>query len=75
MKPDPVAEGRLWLAQVERDLASAMDLSEHGHYNVACFQCQQAIEKALKAFLYYRGAREVRGHSVAEICRDAESGP
>lgn len=59
MRPDPAAEGRRWFAQAEHDLASAIDLSDHGHYNVACFQCQQAIEKALKAFLYHRGARQV----------------
>ncbi|MBE3519242.1 MAG: HEPN domain-containing protein [Firmicutes bacterium] len=73
MKPDPAAEGRRWFAQAERDLASAIDLSDHCHYNVACFQCQQVIDKALKAFLYYRGAREVRGHSAAELCQDAAS--
>lgn len=73
MKPDPTAEGRRWFAQAERDLAAAIDLCEHGHYNVACFQCHQAIERALRAFLYYRGAREGRGHSVAELCQDATS--
>lgn len=71
MKPDAAAEGRRWFAQAERDLEAAILLKEHGHYNVACFQCHQAIEKALKAYLYSRGAREVRGHSVGELCQEA----
>lgn len=30
-----------------------------------------AGEKGLKAFLYFRGAREVRGHAAGELCDDA----
>ncbi len=73
MKPEPGAEGRRWFAQAERDLEAARVLSETGHHNLACFQCQQAVEKGLKAFLYSRGAREVRGHAAGELCDDASS--
>lgn len=40
-------------------------------YNLACFLARQAAEKALKAFLFDRGAENVWGHSVAELCNDA----
>ncbi len=73
MRPEAAAEGRRWFAQAERDLAAAVDLAEKGHHNVAWFQCQQAIEKALKAFLYNRGARDVRGHAAGGLCDDAAS--
>jgi HEPN domain-containing protein len=33
----------------------------------ACFTCQQAGEKALKALHYLRGSRIVLGHSVVEL--------
>jgi HEPN domain-containing protein len=33
----------------------------------ACFNAQQAAGKALKAFLYARGAEHVLGHSVADL--------
>ena len=36
-------------------------------FNTACFQAQQAVEKALKAFLLARGERSLRGHSVLEL--------
>jgi HEPN domain-containing protein len=40
-------------------------------YNLVCFLAQQAAEKALKGFLYFRGADIVWGHSIAELCVDA----
>ncbi|HZP95160.1 MAG TPA: HEPN domain-containing protein [Candidatus Limnocylindria bacterium] len=46
MKPEASAEAGRWLAQAERDLAAARDLERAGHFNVACFQAQQAAEKA-----------------------------
>jgi HEPN domain-containing protein len=66
-----MAEAARWLAQAERDLAAARDLARTGHHNVACFQAQQAAEKAAKAVLYARGAEDVFGHSVRELLRSA----
>ncbi len=71
MKPDPLAEGRRWLAQAERDLAAARDLERAGHFNVACFQAQQAAEKAVKAVLYAGGSEDVFGHSARDLLRAA----
>lgn len=71
MRPEAAAEAARWLAQAERDLAAARDLARAGHHNVACFQAQQAAEKAAKAVLYACGAEDVFGHSVRELLRAA----
>lgn len=67
MRPDRKAEGLRWLRQAEHDLSDADYSLSGGRYNLACFLCQQAAEKALKAFLYARGAEQVLGHSVADL--------
>jgi HEPN domain-containing protein len=68
MRNDAKEEGARWLAQASADVEAAAHLVTGGHFNVACFLAQQAAEKALKAFLYHRGAVEVWGHSAAELC-------
>ena len=67
MRPDPRSEGRRWLAQAENDLAFAGLAAREGFFAQACFNSQQAAEKALEAFLYSRGAEHVFGHSVADL--------
>ena len=67
MRPDPAAEGRRWLRQAEHGLNDAEYARDGRRYNLACFPCQRAAEKALKAFLYARGADQVLGHSVADL--------
>ncbi|HCW50591.1 MAG TPA: DNA-binding protein [Clostridiales bacterium] len=71
MKPDPLEEGRRWLAQAKDDITVSEHLLRGGFHNYACFFAQQAAEKALKAYLLAQGAREVRGHSVGDLCLDA----
>jgi len=66
-------KGRRWFLQAVRDLDDAKFNLSGERYNVACFLAQQAAEKALKAYLFVKGADEVWGHSVAELCRDAQS--
>ena len=46
-----------WLNKAEHDLISAQRLLEIEPMILdnACFHCQQAIEKCLKAFLVYQG--------------------
>jgi HEPN domain-containing protein len=70
LKPDPGSEGRRWLAQSEDDLACAALTAREGFFAQACFHSQQAAEKALKAFLYSRGAEQVFGHSVADLAAE-----
>lgn len=68
MKPDPVLEAQRWFSQATRDLADAGYNRDGGRHNLACFLSQQAAEKALKTFLFGRGARQVKGHSTADLC-------
>lgn len=63
----PESEARRWLAQAESDLAFAELGLRGGFFAQACFICQQAGEKALKALHYRRGARMVLGHSLVEL--------
>ncbi len=70
MRPDPATEGRRWLRQAEHDLSDAEYSLAGRRFNLACFLCQQAAEKALKAFLYARGAEQVLGHSVADLAAE-----
>ncbi|MGB9797879.1 MAG: HEPN domain-containing protein, partial [bacterium] len=62
-----------WLEQAIHDLEDARFNLSGGRYNVACFLAQQAAEKALKAFLLKKGADEVWGHSIADLCEDAKN--
>lgn len=66
-----MTEAARWLAQPRRDLDDARFAASGQRWNLACFLSQQSAEKALKAYLYARGAEAVWGHSVAELCRDA----
>lgn len=68
---DPQGEAARWLAQAEYDLRAAQSNAERQLYSYACFIAQQAAEKALKAFLYAQGEREVLGHAVGELCKRA----
>lgn len=67
MKPDSHSQGRRWLAQAENDLAFAELAAREGFFAQACFNSQQAAEKALKAVLYAREAEPVFGSSVADL--------
>ena len=60
-----------WYDQARADLAAAEDSGAAGHYEWACFQAQQAGEKALKAFLYARGRTSVVTHSLRRLAREA----
>ena len=70
--PDNHSEGRRWLRQARQDLTDAAFAKDGGRFNLACFLGQQAAEKAIKAFLYFRGAEDVWGHSLIDLCEDAK---
>ena len=42
-----------------------------GRHALACFLCHQAAEKAVTAYLVARGAEQVWGHALADLCEDA----
>ena len=69
MKPHPKAEAKRWLDQAQSDLGFAEVGAREGYHAQACFMCQQAAEKALKALHYLGGERLVIGHSLLELLR------
>ena len=69
MKPDPRKEAERWLRQAEHELRAGETLSRTGFYAEAWFMAQQAAEMALKALMYFQGARFVREHSLTEILK------
>ncbi len=56
MQPDFQKESGRWFTQAKRDFDDAGIVKDSKIYNVACFLCQQAAEKALKAYLIGAGA-------------------
>jgi len=66
-------EARRWFLQALRDLDDAKFNLSGERFNVVCFLSQQSAEKAIKAYLFLKGADEVWGHSVGELCEDAKS--
>lgn len=60
-----------WLAQAKRDLEQARWSLEGGFHEWACFVCQQAAEKAVKA-VYQRLGAESWGHSVVSLLEGLE---
>ena len=62
---------RTWFDQARADLAAAEDSAATGHHEWACFQAQQAGEKALKAVLYNRGRTSIVTHSLRRLVRES----
>jgi HEPN domain-containing protein len=60
-----------WLQQADHDLADAGLVAGTGRHALACFLCHQAAEKAVTAYLLARGAEQVWGHALADLCEDA----
>jgi HEPN domain-containing protein len=58
-----------WLRQAESDLEAAQWSAQGRFWANACFFSQQSGEKALKAYLYAHGEREVIGHSLLTLSR------
>ncbi len=70
--PDYLSEGARWMKQAQHDLEDARFLRDNERYNLACFQGQQAAEKAVKAYLYHKRVEDVWGHSLLDLCEDAK---
>jgi HEPN domain-containing protein len=67
----PEREAARWLKQAGYDLADAKFVAGAGRHALACFLCHQAAEKAVTAYLLARGAEQVWGHALADLCEDA----
>ena len=70
--PDYKSEATRWLRQAAQDLIDASYNKDGEKFNISCFLCQQASEKAIKAFLYLKEAEDVWGHSLIDLCEDAK---
>lgn len=66
-----VKEAERWLGQAERDLSAARNSARDGFHEWACFQAQQAGEKAAKAVLLFLGMTGRSSHSVLELLETA----
>ena len=64
-----------WLLKAENDLLSAQRLLEIEPMILdnACFHCQQAIEKSLKAFLCSHGKDIVKTHDIDFLLGESSS--
>jgi len=60
---------REWLVKAQNDLSSAELLltADKPIRDTGCFHCQQAAEKALKAFLSYQGIEFEKSHSLVYL--------
>jgi HEPN domain-containing protein len=66
-------EAKRWFLQALRDLDDAKFNFSGDRFNVACFLAHPSAEKALKAYLILKGAEEIWGHSVGELCENAKN--
>jgi HEPN domain-containing protein len=62
------------MAQAKRDLEHAAKDVSDGYYEHACFECQQAAEKAVKA-VYMRYHADAWGHRVAKLLQELDLDP
>jgi HEPN domain-containing protein len=58
-----------WLRQAENDLEWAEHSFQGGFFAQTCFIAQQASEKALKAYCFFKGFDIVRTHSLYQIIK------
>ena len=58
-----------WLEKAERDLCAARKSHEFGEHEWACFQAQQAAEKALKALDLKLSRHTVPTHDLVLLAR------
>ncbi len=62
---------RVWFEQAADDLRLAAHVAQGGFHADACFHCQQAAEKALKAVLYARRRRAITTHATQNLVDEA----
>jgi len=62
-------EVRQWLIKSQRDLGAAQLLlaSEAAYLDVSVYHCQQAAEKAIKAYLVYRAIEFPKTHNLVAL--------
>lgn len=61
------------MQQAVADLEAAQDSLRTQHFEWACFQAQQAAQKAMKAYLFGRGQTSIITHSIVDLVRAAQA--
>jgi HEPN domain-containing protein len=71
MADAPASEAKAWMAKAWRDLEMVRRAAtgEPPFYDVAVYHCQQAAEKAVKAFLVHHGKPYEKTHDI-EVLTD-----
>lgn len=64
-------EAARWMAQAGHDLEDARFAASGDRHALASFLAHQAGEKSVTAYLFARGADDVWGHALADLCEDA----
>ncbi|AEE97495.1 HEPN domain-containing protein [Mahella australiensis] len=65
-----VGQSKEWLEFARKDLATAeLLIANEGFPEIIAFHCQQAIEKAFKAYLAYTGRRFPKTHDIQYLCQ------
>ncbi|MBI5141764.1 MAG: HEPN domain-containing protein [Nitrospirae bacterium] len=64
---------RAWLEKAARDIGSARKLASgsDSYLDTAVYHCQQAAEKAVKAFLVFHDIRFGKTHDIEELVEEA----
>jgi HEPN domain-containing protein/predicted nucleotidyltransferase len=61
---------RRWVCKADRDIEAVRRLLESGNgcpYDVACYHCEQAAERYLKALLTFYGIQAPRTHDIGHL--------
>ncbi len=66
-----MAKASEWLDEARDDLKAAENLGQAKLYAAACFHCQQAAEKALKAALLKTSGSYPKSHSLKQLAEEA----
>lgn len=64
---------KVWLAQATHDLIAAEGSFDSSSYEWACFQAEQAVEKALKSIIVYNGKSAPKLHKLGVLIGIAKS--
>ena len=65
----PREDAKRWMEQAEYDLRVAESNLNDKFYADVCFKSEQSAQKALKAYLYLKGARFVDEHAIEALTR------
>ena len=67
------ADLQVWWKQATRDYTSAMNSFNSRDYYVCTLLCQQAVEKALKYLLLWKGKGLLRIHDMVKLAREVDA--